>query len=199
VPQHRVVLAHGWLAGPWQLRSLSRHLRSAGFAVSIAGYPTAIAPFAAALDSARRAILASGAGPLHLVGYSYGGLVMRALAAEGPAELASLLLIGVPNAGSMLADLAGYVTPTPVLRRLSTTAPPLPPVSANVRIGCIAGNRTDPIGWLMREPNDGRVSVSSALSMPHADARILPIAHAALPSSPLIAKLSVQFLRSGHF
>jgi pimeloyl-ACP methyl ester carboxylesterase len=191
-------MAHGWLGGSWQLRRLSRHLQAAGFAARTISYPTAVAPFAAALDAARRAAQA-GDGPLHLVGYSYGGLVMRALAAESPPELVSLLLIGTPNNGSPLADLAWQVAPTPVLGRLRTAAPALPAVPKGVRVGCIAGSRADIFGWLIDEPNDGRVAVSSALSVPYADARVLPVDHTALLWSPQVAELVIRFLRQGHF
>jgi pimeloyl-ACP methyl ester carboxylesterase len=193
-----VIVAHGWLAGPWQMRRLLEHLSAAGFDAVAIGYPTALAQFSIAVERARIAARAAEPAPLHLIGYSYGGLVMRALAAEAPPGLVSLLLIATPNGGSRLADLACRVAPTPVLRRLKTDARlPLPP--AGVRVGCIAGSRSDTIGRVLDGPNDGKVTVASALAVPHDDARVLPIRHAALPGAPEVARLAVDFLRRGHF
>ena len=183
---------------PGQFRVLLRHLREAGYEASVTTFPTLVAPFDRAVDIARSAAGSNGGSPLHLVGYSIGGLVMRALAAEKPPGLASLLLIGTPNAGSRLADLASRVTPTPALRRLRTTAPPLAPVTG-IAIGCIARSRNGPLGFLLGEENDGRVAISSALAAPHHAARVLPISHRALMSSPETARLTVHFLREGRF
>ncbi len=119
----RVLIAHGWLGHAIQFRALARRVTEAGFDVTVLSYPTLFAPFELAVDRARRAAEGLAGGPLHLIGFSMGGLVMRALTAEKPPGLASLLLIGTPNAGSPIADLAVRFAPTPALRRLMTTAP----------------------------------------------------------------------------
>src|SRR6202012_9191 len=137
----------------------------------------------------RDAVEERGGVPLHLVGFSLGGLVMRALAAEKPPGLVSLLLIGTPNAGSPIADLAVRFAPTPALRRLMTTAPALPEIEG-IPVGCIAGARRGPLGLLFGEPHDGRVAVSSALGVPHRDARIVPISHTAMPYARQTADLT---------
>jgi pimeloyl-ACP methyl ester carboxylesterase len=194
----RVLVAHGWLGGAWQIRRLIDRLRSAGFDAAPICYPSAVATFPHAVGIAGRAA-AEGAAPLHLVGFSYGGLVMRALAAEAPAGLVSLLLIGAPNLGSPLADRAQRIAPTPALRRLGTDAPQLPPLPPGLRVGCIAGSRSGFVGRLIREPNDSRVPVSSALGVAHHASRILDLRHDALPASPETAHLAVRFLTSGEF
>jgi pimeloyl-ACP methyl ester carboxylesterase len=195
--QRRVLVAHGWLGRSGQLRGLVRHLRAAEFDAVALSFPTAVAPFERAVEIAR---LAAGHAdsPLHLVGYSMGGLVMRALAAEKPPGLASLLLIGTPNAGSRLADLMCAFAPTPVLRRLSTAAPAMAPVTG-IPVGCIAGSRNGPFGILIGEENDGRVAISSALAVAHHASSILPVGHRGLISSPETARLTLRFLEQGHF
>jgi pimeloyl-ACP methyl ester carboxylesterase len=193
-----VLIAHGWLGHAGQFRPLARHLTEAGFDTAVLSYPTMFGSFDRAVELARRAAACAPQAPLHLVGFSLGGLVMRALAAERPAGLASLLLIGTPNAGSPIADLVGRVAPTPALCRLSTAAPALPVVSG-IPIGCIAGSRRSPMGVLFSEENDGRVAVSSALGISHHDARIIPVGHRALPFSRETANLTARFLRDGHF
>ena len=195
----RVLIAHGWLGHAIQFRGLARRVTEAGFDATVLSYPTLFAPFELAVDRARRAAADGGAGaPLHLVGFSMGGLVMRALAAENPPGLASLLLIGTPNSGSPVADLAVRFAPTPALRRLMTTAPALPEIEG-IPVGCIAGARGGPMGVLFGEPHDGRVAVSSALAVPHRDARIVAMHHTAMPYARQTADLTVRFLRDGHF
>lgn len=198
VQRPRVLIAHGWLGHAGQFRPLARHLTQAGFDTAVLSYPTMFGSFERAVELARRAAVSGSAAPLHLVGFSLGGLVMRALAAERPAGLASLLLIGTPNAGSPIADLIGRIAPTPALRRLSTAPPVLPPVNG-IPIGCIAGSRRGPMGLLFGEENDGRVTVSSALAISHHDARTIAVGHRALPFSAETASLAVSFLRDGHF
>jgi pimeloyl-ACP methyl ester carboxylesterase len=194
----RVLIAHGWVGWPGQMRPLAQHLAAAGFETTILAYPTAFAPFSRAVEIALKAAGARGSSALHLIGYSLGGLVMRALAAEKPPGLASLLLIGTPNTGSRLADLACKVVPTPALRRLSTSAPELPVVNG-IPVGCIAGSKSDPFGFLIGSQNDGRVAVASALGVPHDDARVVPVSHRGLPFSPETARLAVSFLTTGSF
>jgi pimeloyl-ACP methyl ester carboxylesterase len=194
-----VLVAHGWLASPRQVRRLIAALREAGFDARPVGYKTLFGTFARAVAAARLAAAAAVPARLHLVGFSLGGLVMRALAAESPPGLASLLLIGTPNAGSPLADLGKRLAPTPALRRLATDAPPLPPLPDGLRVGCIAGSRSDPIGWLIGDVNDGRVAVSSALAIPHQAQQVVAIRHDRLPFAPEIARLAVGFLRHGAF
>jgi pimeloyl-ACP methyl ester carboxylesterase len=197
-PRPRVLIAHGWLGHAGQFRALARRLAEAGFDTAILSYPTMFGSFERAVELARRAAVSRSSAPLHLVGFSLGGLVMRALAAERPAGLASLLLIGTPNAGSPIADLIGRFAPTSALRRLSTTAPALPSLD-NIPVGCIAGSRRGPMGLLFGEENDGRVAVSSALAISHHDARTIAVGHRALPFSAETASLAVRFLRGGHF
>ena len=198
IPRPRVLIAHGWLGHPGQFGPLGRHLARAGFDVAILSYPTMFGSFERAVELARRMAVSEPSAPLHLVGFSLGGLVMRALAAERPAGLASLLLIGTPNAGSPIADLVGRFAPTPALRRLSTTAPALPVVEG-IPVGCIAGSRRGAVGLLFGGENDGRVAVSSALAIPHHDARTIAVGHRALPFSAETASLAAGFLRNGHF
>jgi len=194
----RVLIAHGWLGHAVQFRRLARRVTEAGFDATVLSYPTLLAPFELAVDRARRAAEGTSGVPLHLVGFSLGGLVMRVLAAEKPSGLASLLLIGTPNAGSPIADLAGRLAPTPALRRLMTTAPALPEIEG-IPVGCIAGARRGPMGLLFGEPHDGRVAVSSALGIPHRDARVITVSHTAIPYARQTADLTVRFLRHGHF
>jgi hypothetical protein len=124
---------------------------------------------------------------------------MRALAAESPPGLRSLLLIATPNAGSPLADIGRRFMPTPALRRLSTDAPRIGPVPPHVRVGCIAATRSDLLGCLIKGENDGRVPVASALAIPHDAACRIHQRHDALPSAPETAELALRFLRDGGF
>lgn len=106
----------------------------------------------------------------------------------------SILLIGVPNAGSRFADIVGKVFPTPALRRLSTGARRLPEPPARVRVGCIAGDRRGIIGRLLKGRNDSRVTVASALAVRHDEAYIVAAKHRTLHRDAETLRLAVRFL-----
>jgi len=55
------------------------------------------------------------------------------------------------------------------------------------------------MGDVFGEENDGRVAVSSALTLEHRDARIIQVGHRAMPFAAETANLAVRFLRDGHF
>jgi pimeloyl-ACP methyl ester carboxylesterase len=198
-PMDVVLVAHGWLGYPGQFRGLIAHLCANGFDARAVGYRTVFGRFDTAVAAARSAARAAEPAPLHLIGFSLGGLVMRALASESPPGLRSLLLIATPNAGTPLADIGRRFMPTPALRRLSTDAPAIGPVPPHVRVGCIAATRSDLLGRLIKGENDGRVPVASALAIPHDSACRTPQRHTAIPFAPETAELALRFLRTGGF
>jgi len=193
----RVLLAHGWLSGPWQVASLGKALSAAGYEIVYIRHKSWFGRFEVAVEAALAAAYVESGQKLHLVGFSLGGLVMRAVAARHPPGLASLLLIGVPNAGSTLADLVRWIMPTSSVRRLSTKAPALPDPPPGVRVGCIAGNRRGLLGLLLPAPNDTRVTIASAFAIRHNEAHIVGYNHRELPDCDETHRLAIAFLKAG--
>ena len=102
------VLVHGYFKGGRDMRPLARNLARLGRRVAIADLPATFGSldrcrgeFERFLDS-----VAADAQTVHLVGHSFGGLVIRAYLAANKAErVGRCVLIGTPNRGARLADL----------------------------------------------------------------------------------------------
>ncbi len=112
-------------------------------------------------------------GPIHFVGHSMGGLVIRALLnAWRPRDLGHVVMLGTPNAGSEVADfvdglpalrpILGKAAPALVTRRDKAVETLLGRVDYS--LGIVAGDWRMPVAALSRlipGPNDGKVSVAS--------------------------------------
>ncbi len=168
---------------------------SAGFEVEHVKLYTLFGRFEAAVDKVLSAVLAEPGRPAHLIGFSFGGLVMRAVVDACPNQISSLLLIGTPNAGSPFADLLSLVFPTSAVRRLACAAPSLPAPPQGLRIGCIAGTRGGFLGLFLKRPNDSRVSVASASAIPHAYEATVHCKHEVLRDHPEVIYHAVGFVK----
>jgi len=202
-PRERVLLIHGWLGFPIELVPLGRALAEAGFEASYLRHYSLFGRFETAIEAGVREVRRDKR-PVHLVGFSLGGLVARAIADACPDEVRSLLLIGAPNGGSPLADILSRFFPTPSLKRLCCTAEPLPDPGPHLPVGCIAGNRGGVLGTLLEDeifagPNDGRVSLESALDVRHDSEAVIDCTHFALRFHPKVMRHAVSFLRDGAF
>ena len=201
-----VVLVGGlWLPG-WILYPLARRLRRGGFDTRIFDYPTVAQDLranAAALAAFARALPQP---TVHFVGYSLGGLVVRALFQyDPPLRPGHIVTLASPHQGSAAA---ARLRQTHAGRRLlghgaGALAPgalaswPLPPRP----FGIIAG--TFPVGlgrFVTRfaEPSDGTVALSEAL-LPGTEPLVLPVSHAGILYSAGAARAVCQFLAHGRF
>jgi len=205
--RENVVLVNGlWLGDP-ALWLLARRLRHAGFRVRPFSYPSVrhdLRTNAARLHE----FLASVPGAtVHLVGYSLGGLVIRALFHFQPSQRPGrIVLLGSPQSGNRAAQtLARRRLGRALLGRSVTeliTGTPQRWTWPARETGVIAGSRSVGLGRLVTqlpEPNDGTVVVEET-SVPGAHARlVLPVAHFAMLLAPAVAQQVARFLRSGAF
>ncbi len=192
----RVILVHGWLGLPYELTKLGRTLAAMGYEVEYARHYSLFGRFESAVDALRTKVLAAPNRPVHIVGFSMGGLIARAAAEACPGDVASLFLIGTPNAGSPFADLLRFVFPTSSVRRLCRSAPPLAGPAPNIRVGCIAGDRPGILGLFLNEPNDSRVTVASAFKVSHTYRVIVDCSHRTLPRHPDVLRHAQTFFAS---
>ncbi|WP_020176668.1 alpha/beta fold hydrolase [Methyloferula stellata] len=190
----RVILAHGWLGHHYELAPIGDALESAGFEVKHVKLYTLFGRFEAAVDAVLEAVLAQPNRRVHLIGFSFGGLVMRAVADRCPSRIESLLLIGVPNTGSPFADLLSIIFPTSAVRRLARAAPSLPEPPLGLRVGCIAGTRKGLLGLFLRRPNDSRVTAASAFAIPHDFEATVHCKHEVLRGHPEVIRHAVAFV-----
>lgn len=214
VGPERVVLLHGLGRTRLAMVLLEGELRAAGYETYSIGYASmTLAPEEILKDVSAKVAACCEASdrPVHFVGHSLGGLMVRALLAEQrPAALGRVVLLGAPNGGSELADADRHGTLTapflehagPSARALGTGPEdfaarlPVP----DFEVGVIAGTRGTPLGdqWLPK-PNDGLVSVESARLEGMTDFRVYPLSHWRLRSDPEVAAEVVHFLREGRF
>jgi len=212
-----VVLLHGFAGVPIMSRPQARMLRRAGFETRELGYDSwgkslnelcdRLAPRVARIAASA----ANNNSPVHFVGHSMGGLVIRALLSrQRPANLGHVVMLGTPNAGSELAD---FVDSWPVLRPILGKAAPalITRRSAAVdalfgpldySLGIIAGDwhmAGTPFSRLFPGPHDGKVSIASTRLPQAADHIILPLPHTLLLYHPTALLEVRHFLLHGRF
>ena len=205
-----VVLLHGIARGSSSLRRLERSLQAAGFATLNIDYASRKKPIAALADDIHPDIarFAEREAPLNFVAHSMGGLVARAyLAKHRPDRLGGVVMLGTPNGGSEVADLLrgsrlyrAFYGPAGLELTTANRSDALPVV--DYPVGVIAGRRfIDPVAGLfvLPKPNDGRVSVQSAMLSGMADHIVVNASHTGLPRHAVAIAQTIAFLREGCF
>ena len=205
-----VVLLHGIARTSASLKTLERALQAAGFATLNIDYASRTKPIAALADDIHPDIarFAERDAPLHFVAHSMGGLITRAYIAKyRPDRLGGVVMLGTPNGGSEVADLlsgsrlyrAFY---GPAGLELTTAIRPNALPAVDYPVGVIAGTRfIDPVAGLfvLPKPNDGRVSVQSAMLAGMADHVVVKASHTGLPRNSVAIEQTIAFLREGCF
>ncbi len=197
------------------MAKLAGFLSGRGYRVVNVGYPSTKFSISDLVDIIRPEIDAAakqaGEGRVHFVGYSMGGLIIRAfLRRYRPANLGRVVMVGTPNNGSQIAD---FLKNWPLYRKvygpagqqLITDQAAMTELFGTVdyELGIIAGNRTiDPVSSLiigLRVPNDGKVSVEST-RLDGASAHIvIPANHTFLPVNKVMWSQTLSFLQHGRF
>jgi triacylglycerol lipase len=205
-PGH-VVLLHGLGRSPLTFRYAEQRLRKAGFTTSNLGYPSRRAPIEALADQVA-ARLPSGAGPLHFLTHSLGGIVLRCLVKRRrPPQLGRVVMLGPPNAGSQLATRLRarwyYRLATgPAGQQIGSDAASVPNLLGPVDfpLGVIAGNRSvDPFRFLVIGESDGKVTLEETRVEGMADWRCLPRGHSFLMFDARVIDQAAHFFRHGRF
>jgi triacylglycerol esterase/lipase EstA (alpha/beta hydrolase family) len=104
-----VLLFHGIARTKKSMEKLASFLSGHGYRVVNVGYPSTRFSISDLVDIIRPeiddAVKKAGDGRVHFVGYSMGGLVIRAfLKSYRPAKLGRVVMVGTPNNGSQIAD-----------------------------------------------------------------------------------------------
>lgn len=201
-----VVLVHGLWNPRWTLSPLARRLAKSGFRPLPFAWDTTRAPF----EESARALCRFIEGqpePLHLVGHSLGGLLVRSLLHHHPREVppGRVVTLGSPHGGSRTARVAARFR---TLRRMNGLA--VAELVAGVpagwpppdrEVGTVAGTLSLGLGRLfpgLEKPNDGVVTVEET-QLPGAASRAVHISHTQLLFSPTVARLVAGFLEDGAF
>jgi len=202
-----VVLVNGlWLADP-ALWLLARRLRRTGFRVHTFSYPSVRHDLRTNAARLHEFLARVPGATVHLVGYSLGGLVIRALFHFQPQQRPGrIVLLGSPQTGNRAAQTlartrSGRVLLGRAVAELNAGTPQHWSWPAR-ETGVIAGSRSVGLGRLVARltvPNDGTVAVEET-AVPGAHARlVLPVAHFALLLAPAVARQVARFLHCGAF
>ena len=208
-----VILLHGLGRFRQSMRRLEQHLKSRGYSTINLAYPSttksietiAEMHLAGAVDVCQK----QGAGKVHFVGHSLGGIIVRQYLQQHPVPAGSrLVMLSSPNQGSELADLLMHVPlyrwiigpagqelgrgPESVVNRLK-------PVG--IDIGVIAGNLSINLvsSVFMDGPHDGTVSVKSTMLPEMRDFIVVHNTHTFIMRDPLVMRQVTHFLRHGRF
>ncbi len=204
------VLVHGYFKDGRDMAALGRHLEGLGRRIAIADLPATFGTLERCRDGLAGFI--DGAAPdgitVHLVGHSFGGLVIRSyLAMRDDPRIGRCVLIGTPNRGARLADIGLALFPPArwVLRPLDALVSSAPPIPAPLHdpppiMGIIAGNRNRLIsGIFLSRESDGRVEVVETMLDGMADFVVVPYIHTRMHKRPETAALVDRFLATGRF
>jgi len=205
--RENVVLVNGlWLADP-ALWLLARRLRRAGFRVHTFSYPSVRHDLRANAARLHEFLARVPGASVHLVGYSLGGLIIRALFHFQPSQRPGrIVLLGSPQSGNRAAQTVaqnrfGRALLGRSVAELIAGTPQVWHWPAR-ETGVIAGSRSVGLGRLvarLKVPNDGSVAVDETV-VPGVHARlVLPVAHFALLLAPAVARQVAGFLRRGRF
>ncbi len=203
-----VVFVHGlWMTGVdmwWLRRGMMRH----GYRVKQFSYP------AVRCDVKQNAVRLNaflekhgrGVEVIHLVGHSLGGLVIRQMFHDFPAQKPGrIVTLGTPHSGSAIAHLFNRSRPGRWVLGKSTIRGLLgdmPPWQGVRELGVIAGTKDHGIGrafCALPQPNDGTVAVEETRLPGMTDHIELSVAHSGMLLSTEVIRQASYFLGQGCF
>ena len=209
-----VILLHGLARTSSSMEKMQEALEAAGYHVVNESYPSRehpieeLAPMAidAGIENCREA----GSGErINFVTHSLGGILVRYYMEHGELdEIGRVVMMGPPNQGSAAVDAMGNLPGFDALngpagRQLGTdeNSIPLSLGAPEFEFGVIAGNRTiDPVtSAVLKNPDDGKVSVEDTKLEGMADFALVPVSHAYIMKDAEVIKLVKQFLEEGNF
>lgn len=201
-----VLLLHGIHMHSWAMRPLARLLKPHGFEAGVFGYYSVTRRFdvhSRALADKVAAHYRRTDAPLHFVGHSLGGLVLRRFAADYPELVRGrVVTLGTPHQGSCAAHRVHQLMPFALgkayAEALNGSAPAISP---DVEWGSIAGNRPIGLGRVfpLEGGNDGTVLVSETETDNLADHIVLPVSHTGMLVDKEVAAQTAYFLLNGCF
>ncbi len=202
-----VILVNGlWMPG-WVLAPLARRLRNGGFDVHEFTYRSVASNLRQNADLLQQLVTTLPGGIVHFVGYSLGGIVVRALFHFHPQQRPGrIVTLGSPHQGShAAATIATYGWGR---RILGHSLLPLAagegrdwPLPAR-EIGTIAGTLNVGLGRCLPgqlKPSDGTVGLVEAYLAQAQDRAVFRVSHFGLLLSTQVAQAVTRFLRTGQF
>jgi pimeloyl-ACP methyl ester carboxylesterase len=146
---------------------------------------------------------------IHFIGYSLGGLVVRAYVAKHrPARMGRVVMMGTPNGGSEVADtfkdyalFQAFYGPAGQELTTANGNAKIFGREADYEVGTIAGTRSiDPVSsFIIPGADDGKVSVKSSHLKGEKAHLTLPVTHTFMPLDGDVVKAARHFIAHGVF
>jgi pimeloyl-ACP methyl ester carboxylesterase len=210
--KEKIIILHGIFRTHRSMRGLANFLERSGYNVLNLRYPSTKYDIEKLADIAHPQIadfISKDQGRTHFIGHSMGGLLIRAyLKKYRPINLGRVVMIGVPNRGSEVADFLKnfYFYKKlygPAGQQLITNQEKFAHIFCDIdfEIGVIAGNRSiDPISSkIIGKTNDGKVSLESALIEGAKDSVIISSSHTFFPSNRKMWAQALSFIKTRKF
>ncbi|UOO76455.1 alpha/beta fold hydrolase [Neisseria sp. Dent CA1/247] len=205
---HHVLLLHGLYMRAWVMRPFARMMQQQGFSADIFDYRSLRYPVSvhtAALASQVEQYYRVHNEPLHFVGHSLGGLVLRHFAAAYPECVRGrIVTLGTPHRGSFTAEqikrlgLARFALGASYCHALDGRAPALPD---GIELGSLAGSKTVGVGRLLgiQGGHDGTVTIRETCCPGMKDHIVMPTSHTAMLFDRRVTAQAAAFLLQGRF
>lgn len=206
-----VIILHGIARSSSHMEPLAEYLEKAGYDVINLDYPSTTYTLEELTIRTQKDISAklTEPKPVHFIGYSMGGLLVRAiLAKHKPERLGKVIQLAPPNHGSEVADFLkdNWLYKKiygPAGQQLTTNNKNTEKLLGKVdyELGVIAGNSTiDPISsCIIKGNDDGKVSIKSTRIQGMKDFTIAPSSHTFFPSNNIVHKQVLAFLKNSKF
>ncbi|MDO4897267.1 MAG: alpha/beta fold hydrolase [Moraxella sp.] len=211
-----VLLIHGLHMHGVYMHPLSKKLALAGFTTHAPSYHSLTQPIDAHSQKLHNWLTNHHDGsPIHLVGHSLGGLVIRHFLANYGQNwnVSYCVTLGTPHQGSICADYVNKILPPLVCRAypnaLDGQCPALPD---GIKMGVIAGTRPMGLGLPIlshhnhrqnlddkARQNDGTVYLSETPLIGASDYLVLPVSHTGFLTDRTTANEVIHFLTHGRF
>jgi esterase/lipase len=206
-----VVVMHGIASSSKQMKNLAIYLKKEGYDVINVSYPSTNNKLEKLVDLVNKKLSVKFIKdkPIHFVGYSLGGLLIRAMIQKyPPKKLGRVVQIGTPNNGSEIIDfikdkLFYKKILGPLGNELSINSNILKKLlgKVNYEIGGIAGNISNNriASVIIPGDDDGVVSIKSTKFEGIKDHIVVSSSHINLPTNKIVHKQTLYFLKNGVF
>jgi esterase/lipase len=206
-----VVILHGIARSNKHMQKLATYLQENGFDVINLSYPSTTYKIEDLTKIINKEISerATKEKRIHFIGYSMGGLMVRALIHKyNYKNLGRVVQLAPPNQGSEVADFVKNFWPYkkifgPAGQQLITDQSSVKHLfgEVNYELGIIAGNATiDPISSaIIPGENDGKVAVERTKLEGMKDHIVVSASHTFFPSNKEVCNQTLHFLKKGNF
>tara|TARA_R110001599_G_scaffold75998_5_gene208108 strand:- start:5861 stop:6517 length:657 start_codon:yes stop_codon:yes gene_type:complete len=203
-----VVLVHGFFKNRSDMNFLEEGLRDLGYDTLTVDLPTTFGSLDDCVKSMHIQVnQVTNRRTVHYVAHSMGGLITRTYLNEYGSNIVSrCVFVATPNYGSELAAIADYIPFYSNIFKPIKALMPKEPICNRVHVkamelGVIAGNVTKgPFGRVfLKPPNDGHVTVESAIPLDAKDSIILPYSHKKIHHAKETLEQIIFFIKNGRF